>query len=201
MNTRYTVLHDALHGLETLGVTLSDLLHFVLVHKQYNDPTRALYRDLLDNTKAILAAFYRHDATAGATRSWTHDMLRSVYADEVRKLTRPEHGWNFSAMQASPEEVLDFRIEDMATQLETRAPELWSFVCTLLGGMDSSASREGEGMEVDAEDEALWAQVEGIAGLGDDSEGGSEKTAGGSGCSRTLVLRIVCSGSGAALHV
>ena len=181
---RYRLLHDVLRSLEGLGVTISELLLFILANNQLHDPSPVLYQDLLSHTTEILRAFFKHEATAHATRSWAQDTVTSLLTEAVRQLTDVDNGWHFSAAQASPEQITEFRIEDMAAKLETCAPELWALVHSLLGGVS------GGPMDMDEEDE-LWAQVD---GMGAEGEGGREVPEGPSTRqSRTaLIARIVC---------
>ncbi|KAI1781638.1 hypothetical protein LXA43DRAFT_881670 [Ganoderma leucocontextum] len=54
------------------------------------------------------------------------------YKKRVHELSLPEHGWHFVASRARPIQVQDFRVEDMATEMQTRAPDLWSLLQALL---------------------------------------------------------------------
>lgn len=157
---RPAFLHGVLDYLESQNVTLTELTTFILVSKQLNDPSRAVYRDLLHNTKPILSAFYYHPATGPSCQDWAHDAMRTRYAEAVHSLSRHNPEWHFIASQARPEQIRDFRIEDMASEMEKHAPALWSLVQSLLGGVaagDRPARRAepaecaGERMDVDTE--------------------------------------------------
>ncbi len=51
-------------------------------------------------------------------------------------------------MQASPEQITDFRIEDLAARLKVRAPELWAFVRKLQGGRDGTGVGGGGAVSI-----------------------------------------------------
>ncbi len=71
-------------------------------------------------------------------------------------------------MHARPEQIQDFRLEEMAAEIARTAPKLWSLVRTLLGGLDTQeeevpACEESAG-EADVDDEALWNMVGNLPG-------------------------------------
>ncbi|KAI0636168.1 hypothetical protein C8Q77DRAFT_1053195 [Trametes polyzona] len=132
-HTRPAFLLSTLRYLESCGVTLTELLHFVLVSQQLNSDTYALYRDLLINAKSIMAALYYHPATGAAAREWAHDTMCALYTKALDDLARLNPDWQFIASQAGPEQIREFRIEDMATAMESQAPMLWSLLHALLG--------------------------------------------------------------------
>ncbi|OJT09863.1 hypothetical protein TRAPUB_13661, partial [Trametes pubescens] len=117
----------------SLNVTLSELLSFVVVHTQFNRPNDILFKDLVANTRVILAALYHNPATASSSLAWAQDITRAHHSDTVSQLTSVSHGWHFGATQADPTQIQDFQLDDMADHLEKSAPDLWALVIGLLG--------------------------------------------------------------------
>ncbi|EJF63965.1 hypothetical protein DICSQDRAFT_145419 [Dichomitus squalens LYAD-421 SS1] len=54
------------------------------------------------------------------------------YSQAVQDLAKAEHGWHFGAMHTQPEQIRDFKIEDMAHGMQTVAPQLWSLVLVVI---------------------------------------------------------------------
>ncbi|KAI0641186.1 hypothetical protein C8Q79DRAFT_1032243 [Trametes meyenii] len=134
--------------------------------------------DLSRNASSILSAFYFHPTTQLSSRSWAHRTVQSHLMGSVQELARAEGGWHFNAMHARPEQVSDFRIEDMAKCIRRDAPEIWSLVYGLLssgigekpGGDGWSAMSEDED-DSDSEAEYWEALEEETEPLLDDETG------------------------------
>ncbi|KAI0741659.1 hypothetical protein C8Q80DRAFT_1123500 [Daedaleopsis nitida] len=137
MTSRAALLHGVFRYLEAREITLTELLSFVLVHRQMNNPACPIYADLVRNTSTILSAFYYHPDTAAPTTIWAHRAMCTVYSGMVKELSDIDSGWHFSALQATPEKLADFRIEDMASKMHARAPLLVELVRTLLDATSS----------------------------------------------------------------
>ncbi|KAI1781686.1 hypothetical protein LXA43DRAFT_908048 [Ganoderma leucocontextum] len=50
------------------------------------------------------------------------------YARAVQNLARVKNGWHFGAARATPAQVRDFRLEDLARSLRSMEPELWTLI-------------------------------------------------------------------------
>ncbi|KAL6297985.1 hypothetical protein BKA93DRAFT_813167 [Sparassis latifolia] len=115
--------------------------------------------DLVNRAQEILTAFHLHPKTTATTVDWTLQLARSCYSGAVQMLTRKEHGWHFSAANTKPEQIHDFRIEDMAEKMRTITPDLWEMVHFLLSGkdsMDTDTEMELDSREPDLEERQYW---------------------------------------------
>jgi hypothetical protein len=90
--------------------------------------------------------------------------------DEIRELLKEEHGWQFNALHASADQIDQFRIEEMASNMEQRSPYLWSLLGQLLSSAQSKmggASKFKAAASSESQDEAnqsseeddLWDQL------------------------------------------
>ncbi|KAI9066923.1 hypothetical protein FKP32DRAFT_1551960, partial [Trametes sanguinea] len=50
----------------------------------------------------------------------------------IQELSRDGHEWHFNATHARPEQVTDFRIEDMVEHVSSTAPDLWNLKAVVL---------------------------------------------------------------------
>lgn len=105
------------------------------------------------------------------------------------------------ALHASATQVLDFRIEDMASKMQSVAPELCDLIGALLVGGESrglkwsTSDEDEEGALLDADEIEYWSQ------LGDDPPVWSSEVSGGEANKRAQALaqrcnaltRVVCS--------
>ncbi|KAF9813220.1 hypothetical protein IEO21_05706 [Rhodonia placenta] len=116
----------------------------------------------------ILAAFAYHPRTSATTYSWAHSTMKARYCQATRDLVDTDNGWHFSALHASATQVLDFRIEDMASKMQSMAPELCDLIVALLVGGESrglkwsTSDEDEEGALIDAD------EIEYRSQLGDD---------------------------------
>ncbi|KAJ3482608.1 hypothetical protein NLI96_g6866 [Meripilus lineatus] len=138
-----------------------------------------LRHDLSTSIAPILSAFTQ----ISGTRNWIETYQTQIYAREIHTLTDTDNGWHFSALRASPEQIDNFALEEMAGTMESEAPNLWRLFSDLslsrAGGKRKQPEPEDGGMGVeekfDAEEEEYWNQVEGLTREGLDS--GQKKAA------------------------
>ncbi|PIL23294.1 hypothetical protein GSI_14604 [Ganoderma sinense ZZ0214-1] len=174
---RLRYLFQVLSELQNANVCLSELVSAVLVHKQFNGPNDRLLQDLVCNSQDVLSAFHEHPATSVATREWAHKQMIKHYTGAVRNLADVDQGWHFGAMHATPEQVRDFRLEDMAVSMRRSGPELWDLVFSLLGGQGSPVN-ESSCLVLDVDDAQYWIDdedIEQILGSAGRSDGRGEK--------------------------
>ncbi|KAG1721899.1 uncharacterized protein EDB91DRAFT_1064206 [Suillus paluster] len=69
-------------------------------------------------------------------------------------MARQETGWKFSALNASSDQLEDFKLEDMARDMQSLAPELWG----MLGDVLSASGQTTEVICDDADDEEYWRE-------------------------------------------
>ncbi|EED78665.1 predicted protein [Postia placenta Mad-698-R] len=100
--------------------------------------------------------------------------MKARYCQATRDLVDTDNGWHFSALHVSATQVLDFRIEDMASKMQSMAPELCDLIVALLVGGESrglkwsTSDEDEEGALLDAD------EIEYRSQLGDDPPEGSE---------------------------
>ncbi|CDO77022.1 hypothetical protein BN946_scf184380.g8 [Trametes cinnabarina] len=141
MATRGEILRNVLNSLQTMQVTVTELFTFVLVHRQFNAPGDILYQDIIANARVFLSALYHNPATMDSTFTWTQELTRTRLAKTVSNMARTSEDLCFGAASADPEQVYEFRLEDMAWDLQLRAPDVWNLVVSLLGGFDRSETQ------------------------------------------------------------
>ncbi|KAJ7754036.1 hypothetical protein B0H16DRAFT_1316633 [Mycena metata] len=84
--------------------------------------------DLVKHSDAILDAFLEHPRTSHSTLAWANGKIKSQYAQSIRDLAEKDNGWHFSAGNTSAAQLQNFRIEDMAKNMKSLAPELWDLL-------------------------------------------------------------------------
>ena len=124
-------------------------------------------REFVSATPDILAALARHGNTQTKLFAWAHDYMKLEYHEAVSRLARKQSGWHFGALHASAEQLEEFRIEDMAHDIQTREPLLWDLVGVIISGesMSSDPAHTAEPLPLEAEvnEDEYWAA------LGDDA--------------------------------
>lgn len=157
---RASALQRVLVQIQSTGFSLSDLVVYAL--QQYNDPSHPILRDLIANTPSIAASLYYHRETTGLFTGWVHGLFRMRYSDAVKELADRDNGWHFNAARTSPNQLRDFRLEDMARGMYQKAPELWELIQSLLGYKPGDLPPVGAETILDEEDAdaEYWAGTE-----------------------------------------
>lgn len=180
------IIQNFLTQLQQSDLRLSHLILYVL--QQYKDPANPLLRDLIDNTITITSSFYHFHSDSNTRLSqWAHELKCTQYAHAIQLLVRKENGWHFRASHTHPDQIRDFRLEDMIAQMHQLAPELCDLVHRLLGCSDVPMDQD-EPPEVESDsDDDLWEA------LGVDLSGADAKTTGPRGRKvlRNVFMRIV----------
>ena len=85
----------ALHSLAELNVTLTDILLFLLMTK---DPSFELQQTTLaTQTWELLDAWSCLPASTHMLRQWVHHAAKSIYTEQVQRLTQSDVGLQFNA--------------------------------------------------------------------------------------------------------
>lgn len=126
-----TTVNHLLGIFNGLGLSLADLIISIFARGFENHEFR---RDLTENRGALLTALQHCPQTSGFVQQWAHQSIKTHYYRSARALTRKENGWHFGASHISPEQVLNFRIEDMAADMQRIAPDLWDLISYLVSG-------------------------------------------------------------------
>lgn len=126
-----TQINELLHEFNNRGISLCDLLSAVL-HKGFD--SHPFRRDLSLNLNTLLQALWQCSDMQVMLRTWCHGTMKKSYYQSAKSLTRTIHGWHMSVSHITPEDVLQFRIEEMAKSMRQGAPELWDLVGHLVSG-------------------------------------------------------------------
>ncbi|KAH9929412.1 uncharacterized protein B0H18DRAFT_1209856, partial [Fomitopsis serialis] len=151
-------------------VSLSELVLESLDDKTFAGFT--FFEGLNANLGLILAASARNTRTSAVTRRWAHQEMKAHYHRVARELTDKDNGWHLGAVHMKAEQVLDFRIEDMAARMRSLAPELWELIVFLLSGRElwtGLGEGDPENQTLSPDELELWRELE--LGGGDVREG------------------------------
>jgi hypothetical protein len=132
-----TQLEAIIHCLTTQDVTASKFLISLLTYADFRD--HPYTEELIRNTSEIFNAFLQHPKASESALEWANTVMKRNYAKDIKDLAHVQNGWHFGALHTSEDQLKDFRIEDMARDMQRLAPELWD----LLGLMLSADRKEG----------------------------------------------------------
>ncbi|EPS95913.1 hypothetical protein FOMPIDRAFT_1053709 [Fomitopsis schrenkii] len=87
--------------------------------------------------------------------------MKKVYHRAVRRLTDKDNGWHLGAVHMSADDILDFKVEDMAAGIRDLEPDLWELIAFLLSG-DEEWSKPSctEGPVLSWDEIELWNELE-----------------------------------------
>ena len=124
-------------ALESCQITASQFFLSVLTHRQYDN--HPVVKDLLLHSPDILSAFLMHPSKNNKSLQHSAEFIKDSYLRELRDVVSEESGWHFGASNATTKQLEDFDIEDMARDMERRAPGLWYLLGALLDGVERSS--------------------------------------------------------------
>ena len=119
-----------LQHLTQYNATICDFLLSTIHDPHFRD--HPLVTGFLSNMIDILSSLYEHPAIRRDILDWSLDLVRKDHAKSLQTLSSKKSGWHFSALRARIAPIREFRIEDMACQIESTAPNLWYTILSLL---------------------------------------------------------------------
>ena len=194
-NARLDYVCGALSYLQEQNIAISELLAAVLVHNKFNRPEHIFLEDLSRSVPSILSSLYHHPITTSSTQTWAHSFMCGRYVRAAQNLSHVNNGWHFAAARATPAQVRDFRLEDLAKSMRSMEPELWTLIFRVLGGTDvllaEDASWHASSQDQDAEDAEYWVDDEDFEKISDAPAKDSGAKRGRKQRERAALIRIV----------
>ncbi|KAJ7187718.1 hypothetical protein GGX14DRAFT_383377 [Mycena pura] len=143
-----TQLQALLTAADQQRLSLPTFFVSILRHSDFTAHPEVLL--LLDHSNDILRAFLNHPRSSPSTLSWAEGIIKTKYARVILDLAKKENGWHFSASNTQAKQLENFRIEEMAAQMKSLAPELWDLLGLLLSAnrsLDTDISMEEDSTE------------------------------------------------------
>lgn len=129
-------------------------------------------QNLVNNTAGIFDVFSCVPDAGPAVKTWVHEAAKTVYMEQVRKLTAPRLGFHFNAKNATAKQIEGFHMGKMENTMENEAPQLCDLIGTLLtSDLDLEARRlevpendeeSPENEETVPNDDEYWSHVDSI---------------------------------------
>ncbi|KAJ7081388.1 hypothetical protein B0H15DRAFT_786424, partial [Mycena belliarum] len=139
--TSRTQIDRVANVLNQENVTASDFVLTLLERESLRDlPCTS---SLLNNAEQIIDAFSKNPASAPSTYVWARKAIQKKTTESIKILTA-NHNWHFNAEHAAAADLEDFKIEAMAAEMKSLAPDLWGLLQLLL----SRDSRDLDGDQV-----------------------------------------------------
>ena len=129
-----------LSGFTACNVTITDFLTYLLQDSQLQN--HRLVLEIIDNACTIPIALIQHPKTRERISQWAHTYTNHSHTKSLRDLARKGTGWHFNTTNATSQQIIDFRAEDIAQHVHQTAPELWTAVYSLLSQDTGSVSRQ-----------------------------------------------------------
>jgi hypothetical protein len=120
------------------GSTVTEFITTLLVDSTLSD--HLLVLDITANALDIIITLLHHPLAHHPITHWAHDLVIQSFTRSLRDLSRIDNGWHFGAVNASVQQIGDFRIEDMARHLQSATPALWNTIYCLLSSSSPPAS-------------------------------------------------------------
>ncbi|ETW78198.1 hypothetical protein HETIRDRAFT_326030 [Heterobasidion irregulare TC 32-1] len=128
MATRPT--EAVLAALAAQEINLADFLISLLGNPYYQD--HPVLINLIARSGDLCTVFYKNRTSSGIIIQWALDTAKQYHSSEILALSDPEHGWHFGAVNATIEQLENFKIEQMAKDLERLSLETWNLLGAIL---------------------------------------------------------------------
>ncbi|KAG2147439.1 uncharacterized protein EDB93DRAFT_414841 [Suillus bovinus] len=118
--------------------------------------------DLAAHFTTVLATSLAHPNLNSSVVLWASTLCTERLKQSVVQLSKEEHGWHFSATNVLAEQLEEFRLEDMAKDIEHVAPDLWHLLDALLSANQRFANPTMEHDIANEDEEQYWAEVDDV---------------------------------------
>jgi hypothetical protein len=133
------------------NMSIVDFLTYILQDSQLQ--SHSLVLEIIKNPSAIPITLIEHPKTRDSVSKWVHTYVIRSHAKSLRDLAKKGTGWHFNTTNATGQQIIDFRAEDIAHVVQQNAPELWTAVYALLSQDTNSVSRQPTGTSETFEDD------------------------------------------------
>ncbi|KAI0685471.1 hypothetical protein BC835DRAFT_1290048, partial [Cytidiella melzeri] len=134
-------IREILVHMERHRISLAELTISVLLHQGLQHPFPFLLQDLVVRTRELHGALYHRPECQSTTLSWAHDCMTAKYSAAIENLSH-DRNLQFNISHARPQQIQDFRMEDMAIGIWEQQPMLWSLIYRLVTGEISRGNEE-----------------------------------------------------------
>jgi hypothetical protein len=153
------------------NATIYQFLVSILQDPQLQEHSIVLH--FLDTAVDFLTGLSGHPVMQQPVQDWALAIVNRNHSRSLQSLTSKSHGWHFTALTASVQQIHEFKLEDMAKVIQTAAPGLWKTITSLLSADPKQVRRRKSNDHVSnaavdvpeengEEDEAdLWVGAEG----------------------------------------
>ncbi|KAM6496371.1 hypothetical protein JOM56_009077 [Amanita muscaria] len=117
-------------ALEQCGMTVSHLVMALLTEARFKQNLHTV--GLLNDAGDLMYALLKHRKVSVEAQKRAGEALHSVYAAEIEALVDVESNWHFSALRAIPKDVEDFKLGELAVDIDSKAPMLSGLLEVLL---------------------------------------------------------------------
>ncbi|KAI0699966.1 hypothetical protein BC835DRAFT_1267159, partial [Cytidiella melzeri] len=147
-------IREILAHMERQRISLAELTASVLLHRGFQHPFPFLLQDLVARAAEIHGVLYQRAECRDTTVSWAHDCMTAVYSSALHDLLRNNRDLHFNITYAEPQQIREFRVEDMAMTIWKQQPMLWLLIYRLVAGDMSTGDEEPGSGRGDSDDEA-----------------------------------------------
>ena len=128
-----------LNAFEDSDLTAHQFLHGLLSTNIFEDHPVTL--SIIEDLDAILDTVSATQVTSDQARQWVFRSAQKGYKAQVLQLTRKESGLHFSPRKITNAQLMENKIENLSTQMNNHAPDLWRLVANLLAADPAADQR------------------------------------------------------------
>jgi len=119
-----------LNAFEDSEITVHQFLHGLLSMNIFGDHPITL--SIIEDLDTILDTVSSARATSDRARKWVFQSAEKGYQAQVLQLTKKESGLHFLPGKITNDQLMENKIENLSTQMNNHAPDLWRLITNLL---------------------------------------------------------------------
>ena len=119
-----------LNTFEDSEITVHEFLHELLSTNIFEDHPVTL--SIIEDLDPILDTMSSAQATSDQTGQWVFRSAEKGYQAQVLRLMKKESGLHFLPGKITNAQLMENKVENLSTQMNHHAPDLWRLVANLL---------------------------------------------------------------------
>lgn len=133
-----------LQALERQQMSIAAIVLHLMSVKKRGSPRSALQQraiaDLTDKFPLILDVSKQHKQLVQHCTQWGFSCVAKRFYSVLTAISGPAFGYQFKASSLGVEKLETFQLKDFVCDIKGHAPDVWQFICDILGGTSVPSS-------------------------------------------------------------
>ena len=137
-------IKNILNAFEDSEITVYEFLHGLLKLSTNIFEDHPVMLSIIEDLDSILDTVKSAVSTSDQTEQWMFRNAEKTYQAQVLRLTEKESGFRFQASKITEAQLTETKIENLSTQMDHYAPDLWRLIANLLAADPATNRRRAQ---------------------------------------------------------